>query len=154
MGIDWEEILGVEDNLGDAYESLISDDALCYPDDFYDEKYYEEYCKEIPKALYHNNNGIISFDYKGKTISFNRIWANHVFDENEICDLISGRSITFVYTNDKGKNYSVRGKLSGCDYNGKKFIGFSAYSFTPYIPPETTGYAEDLEITGDDACVL
>lgn len=149
MGIDWEEILGVEENLGDAYESLIGDDALDYPDDSYDDEYYEE----IPKALYRNNNGIISFDYNGKTISFSRKWANHIFDENEICDLISGKSITFIYTNDNGKDYSVTGKLAGCYYNGEKFIGFSAYSFAPYINPETTGYVEDLDAICGDMCV-
>lgn len=150
MGIDWEEILGVEDNLGDAYESLIGDDDFYCSEDYNtDDSYYEE----PPKASYHENNGIISFGYNGKTISFNGTWANHTFNEYEISDLISGKSITFAYTNDNGKKYSVTGKLAGCEYNGKKFIGFSAYSFTPYINPETTDYVEDLDAIGDDICV-
>lgn len=266
MGIDWENILGVEDNLGDAYEDLIGDNEDYYTNDYYDDedeeekearrkfedyideiddvveyncrgveynvsrcfggtrfgndalmymlnggvmeipvhhenedKDTDEYCgvildvkfqsqtkeevidlntlqdspdidpldyaeygngsgeeyyKTVYKSnIYRDNNGhemqVVSFEHGDKTIKFSRTWAEHTFDADEIYELISGRSITFVYKNDNGKEYSVTGKLAGCEYNGKRFVGFSAYSFEPYtrpLPPPPVCYEDLYEI--------
>lgn len=146
MGIDWEGILGVEDNLGDAYDSLIGDYDDDYSDISYDECDNQEVEDDIDEEerkilykseTYHDNNGnqmqIVSFEHEGKTIKFNRTWAGYTFTDCEIIDLISGKSITFDCKHSNGKDYFVTGRLAGCEYNGKRFIGFSAYSFVPII---------------------
>ena len=61
----------------------------------------------------------------GNSVSFTKEWGGHKFTDEEIQSLLNGETIEFI-RNDR----PVRGKLDNCEYNGRKYVGFSAEGFT------------------------
>ncbi len=100
MGFDWEEILGEEENIAEAYDELVN------------------------KAMEDNDDLYVFGDWNGETVRFKRKWCNHEFSEQEINDLLSGKEIRFRCTVTKNEQ-DVIGKLEHLEYKGTKYIGFS-----------------------------
>lgn len=98
MGIDWEEILGTDDNIGEAYEELA---AKAADDDWY----------------------YVSGTWRGKTVRINDKWGDHYFTDQELKDLFDGKSIKInAYVN--GRPQAVVGRLDHSWYKGSSRIGF------------------------------
>lgn len=71
-----------------------------------------------------------SGDFKGKQVSFNRVWGGHRFTDDECEQLLSGLEITINgLTSKSGSTYSVKGKLAKQQYNGATFYGFKKTDF-------------------------
>lgn len=63
--------------------------------------------------------------FKGKQISFKRVWSGHKFTDEEIVRLLNGETIAFSALSQKtGSTYMASGKLSQQTLNGHKFWGF------------------------------
>lgn len=89
----------------------------------------------------------------GKEVSFNRVWSNHRFTDDECEDLLAGKTIEVLgLMSSKGNTYGVVGKLSEQSYNGHKFVGFERLGFasskTP--PKEWSGH----KFTDDEIMML
>lgn len=68
--------------------------------------------------------------WNGKDVSFNRVWSDHRFTDDECEALCRGEEISiFGLTSKKGTTYGVTGKLAEQTYNGAKFIGFERTGF-------------------------
>ena len=100
MGFDWEEILGEEENIAEAYDERVN------------------------KAMEDNDDLYVSGDWNGENVRFKRKWCNHEFSEQEINDLLSGKEIRFRCTVTKNEQ-DVIGKLEHLEYKGTKYVGFS-----------------------------
>lgn len=61
----------------------------------------------------------------GLSVSFNRVWSDHVFTTEEIERLLNGETITFQSKTKKGKRYLAKGALEEQEYKGNTFWGFS-----------------------------
>lgn len=65
--------------------------------------------------------------WKGKQVSFNRVWGGHRFTDAEVDTLLAGGEIRFSAVSAKtGKPYTAKGKLANLTYNGTKYVGFKA----------------------------
>lgn len=68
--------------------------------------------------------------WNGKDVSFNRVWSDHRFTDDECEALCRGEEISiFGLISKKGTTYGVTGKLAEQTYNGAKFIGFERTGF-------------------------
>ena len=67
-------------------------------------------------------------EWNGKEVSFNRVWAEHRFTDEEVESLLNGDVITFQASS-KGKTFTTHGKLSEQTYKGKKFVGYENLGF-------------------------
>lgn len=91
--------------------------------------------------------------FEGKEISFNKVWGNHRFTDQEITDLLSGKQISFKKTSQRGTEYTVTGKLEHQNFEGKSFWGFkrtdneNVHSDNKPISPQTT---DKFEVNDDD----
>ena len=111
MGIDWEEILGVEENIAESYDDLVNE-AM------------DEYLDESDEWQRSNNGHYVVGVWNGKKVRFKHKWCNHEFSEQEIDDLLSGKEIRFRCTVTKNEQ-DVSGKLEHLEYKGTKYVGFS-----------------------------
>lgn len=69
-------------------------------------------------------------NWNGKDVSFNRVWSEHRFTDDECEALCRGEEISiFGLISKKGTTYGVTGKLAEQTYNGAKFIGFERTGF-------------------------
>lgn len=108
---------------------------------------------QMPGGQTNNISGILSEDtYKGKTywgfiktnddshiqgvyeptgerISFKRVWAGHVFTDDEAGILLSGASLTLTARSKSGSEFTATGRLKEGTFNKKKFWGFQAENF-------------------------
>lgn len=100
MAIDWEEILGEEENIADAYDSHVSE----YMD------------------IYFDSSDSRNYAVKGEYII--GIWGGYEFSEQEITDLLNGKEIRFRYTINKNEQ-DIIGKLAYLEYKNNSYIGFS-----------------------------
>jgi DNA topoisomerase-3 len=65
--------------------------------------------------------------WKGKEVTFKRIWGGHRFTDEEVADLLAGKEIMLEgLKSSSGREYSVKGKLARQTYNGRKYVGFKA----------------------------
>lgn len=60
----------------------------------------------------------------GQEIKFNKSWGGHKFTDNEIVDLLAGKTIEFDFKKKNGDVGHVSGKLAQQTYKGHKFWGF------------------------------
>lgn len=107
MGIDWEEILGEEENIAEAYDDLVNKALDDYSDVWQD----------------NNDNAYVVGIWNGEKVRFKRQWGGHEFSEQEINDLLSGKDIRFRCTVNKNEQ-DIIGKLERLDYKGTKYVGF------------------------------
>lgn len=73
-----------------------------------------------------NSNGRVEGKLNGKPVTFNSVWGQHTFTEEEIIRLLNDQSITFQYTTKKGKTRTATGKLG---YGTGKYA--SHFGFQP-----------------------
>ena len=73
-----------------------------------------------------NSNGRVEGKLNGKPVTFNSVWGQHSFTEEEIIRLLNDQSITFQYTTKKGKTRTATGKLG---YGTGKYA--SHFGFQP-----------------------
>ena len=111
MSIDWEEILGEEENIADAYDSHVSE----YMDIYFDSSDSRNYAVKGEYII-----GI----WNGEEVRFKRIWGGYEFSEQEITDLLNGKEIRFRYTINKNEQ-DIIGKLAYLEYKNNSYIGFS-----------------------------
>ncbi|EFO00269.1 hypothetical protein [Streptococcus mitis] len=111
MGIDWEDILGVEEELAEAYDDLVNE-AM------------DDYLGESDEWQRGNNNHYVVGVWNGEKVRFKHKWGNHEFSEQEINDLLSDKVIRFPYTINK-REQDIVGKLEHLEYKGRKYVGFS-----------------------------
>lgn len=62
--------------------------------------------------------------FEGKPVSIKKSWRNHEFTEDEASRLFAGETISFSYTDNKGKEKIITGQLAHKTYNGYPYIGF------------------------------
>lgn len=62
--------------------------------------------------------------FNGEEISFNQTWGGHKFTQQEVADLLAGKTITINYRSKRGAQKSVSGKLAKQSYKGRSFYGF------------------------------
>lgn len=62
--------------------------------------------------------------YKGEEIHFAKTWGNHTFTDQEISDLLAGKTITFETTTKQKKPFTAKGQLGKRTYRGNQYIGF------------------------------
>jgi len=62
--------------------------------------------------------------WNGREISFSKEWGGHSFTDNEVAQLLSGKTITIDAVSKAGKPYKVVGALAEGTFNGNTFIGF------------------------------
>lgn len=103
MGIDWEEILDIEEN-----EELIS----AY------ERHVDTWGDNLDAEYVIGN-------WNGKEVRFKRVWGGYRFTEEEIDTLLNGQEIRFRHTMNGNKEQDIVGKLKELEYKGTKYIGFS-----------------------------
>lgn len=61
----------------------------------------------------------------GKTITFTKVWGGHLFTEDEIATLLSGKSIVIkIISHKTKKEILVSGKFEQQEYNKTKYWGF------------------------------
>ena len=72
------------------------------------------------KTVSDRANGI----WRGKSISFKKVFSGHEFTDEEIDQLLKGKTITIAATKKNGDPYTVSGKLANLSYNGRKYVGF------------------------------
>ena len=89
--------------------------------------------------------------FKGRTISFTRIWSGHRFNDVECQQLLAGEIITITATNREGKQYEVSGQLEQQEYQNFKFYGFKP-NFDKHVPEYFNGHrileSEKRELEG------
>ena len=69
--------------------------------------------------------------FKGKEVTFSRVWGGYRFSDEECEALLAGDEITLNDLQSKsGKTYGVVGKLAQQTFRGKKFYGFKKVSYT------------------------
>lgn len=72
----------------------------------------------------------VAGEWKGKNISFNRVWGGHRFTDDEVERLLNGEEIEVLGLKGKsGSDYGIVGKLASQTYNGRKFVGFKRTGF-------------------------
>ena len=74
-----------------------------------------------------NNNSALKVKgvWKGKEISFKKVYMDHTFTADEIQKLLAGQTITITVTSKKGKEFTIDGLLAEKEYNGRRYVGFS-----------------------------
>lgn len=60
----------------------------------------------------------------GEDVSFSRSWGGHEFSDDEVSQLLDGKTISFSATSKDGRHFLVSGKLGHGTYEGHDFIGF------------------------------
>ncbi len=83
---------------------------------------------EMKQALGIKEKERVSGIWNGKEVSFNRIWGNHRFSDEEVSALLNNETITIEATS-KGKTYISNGKLSNLTYKGRNYVGYEHLSF-------------------------
>lgn len=70
--------------------------------------------------------GYVRGMYDGKMLSFKGEWSGHTFTEDEVNKLLGKESITFDYTDSKGEDKTITGKLAWQKNSttGRSFFGF------------------------------
>ncbi|HFI0213599.1 TPA: DNA topoisomerase I [Streptococcus suis] len=117
MGIDWEEILDIEENedLFSAYERHV--DTWGVDLDF-----------EEDSDPVHTDEYVIG-NWNGKEVRFKRVWGGYRFTEEEIDALLNGQEIRFRHTLNGNKEQDIVGKLENREFRGRKYVGFSPSSW-------------------------
>ena len=80
--------------------------------------------------------------WKGRQISFKRVWAGYRFSDEECEKLLAGETISITgLKSSEGNTYGVKGKLSEQKYQGRKYIGFEKTEFLndKKAPKKTNG---------------
>lgn len=60
----------------------------------------------------------------GTEVRFNREWAGHRFDDEEVKKLLAGETIHIKAKSKKGKDFECDGDLEQQEFDGHKFWGF------------------------------
>lgn len=69
--------------------------------------------------------------WNGQQVAFNRKFSTHRFTDEECEALLRGETLLITgLVNKNGEEYSVKGKLDNCEFNGVKYVGFDQ---TEYI---------------------
>lgn len=76
-----------------------------------------------------NSNGRVEGKLNGKPVTFNSVWGQHTFTEEEIIRLLNDESITFQYTTKKGKTRTATGKLGYGTGKYANHFGFQPEDF-------------------------
>lgn len=77
---------------------------------------------------------IVEGVWNGEEIKFNGIFMGHTYTQEEIDDLLAGKTISFRGTSKKGTEMTVKGKLAKQTYKGRPFIGLDPeYEFDGYV---------------------
>lgn len=78
------------------------------------------------KPNFENNDAIEKFEgiWKDHPISVKREWGGHRFTDEEVQNLLNGKTIEFKAISKSGNSYTAKGKLEKQEYNGNTFIGF------------------------------
>lgn len=85
----------------------------------------------------------VSGMWKGKDVSFSRVWGGYRFTDGEVSDLLADKEIIIKGLTDKnGRVYDVSGKLKKQKYKGNDFVGFKAIKFIypEEVPDKWCGY--------------
>lgn len=65
--------------------------------------------------------------WKGEQIRFSREWSGHRFSDQEVSDLLAGKTIYFTATSARtGNDFEAKGKLERQTFNGHEYVGFKA----------------------------
>lgn len=67
--------------------------------------------------------------WKGKEVSFVRIWGGHRFTDEECEALCDGKTIEITGTKKNGDPMPVKGRLEAQEYQGHPYVGFSVTEF-------------------------
>lgn len=78
------------------------------------------------KAEREQKEGYVSGNFKGKNITFKGLFMGHVFTQEEISELLAGKTISILGTTKAGEERTVEGQLAEQTYQGRKFFGFKA----------------------------
>lgn len=79
---------------------------------------------EVQKPEAHNEVDRIEGEFEGKPVSIKKSWRDHEFTEDEVSRLFAGETISFSYTNNKGKEKIITGQLAHQTYEGYPYVGF------------------------------
>ena len=80
-------------------------------------------------------------EFNGVEVSFNRVWSDYRFSDEECEALLSGKEIMIRPKSKKtGNEYDCYGQLKEQEYNGKKFYGFVPDFETKRIPTQFLGH--------------
>lgn len=84
--------------------------------------------------------------WNGQQVKFNRETRGHRFSDQEVTDLLAGKTINIVgKKNDGSGTYECHGKLAQLNYNGHDYIGFDLVGFGKLgadgkaLPPSSWG---------------
>lgn len=66
----------------------------------------------------------IKGEFEGKPVSIKKSWRDHEFTEDEASRLFAGETISFSYTDNKGKEKIITGQLGHKTYEGQPYVGF------------------------------
>lgn len=67
--------------------------------------------------------------YKGKNITFNRVWAKHRFTDDEVKKLLADETIHIEAKKKNGETFECDGKLQKQTFNGYEFWGFGMIQY-------------------------
>lgn len=107
--MDWEEILGTEEDLEDAYEDLIA--------------------RTNRGTHYVNPGNYCVGTWRGTNVRFKKIFRNHTFTDDECAKLLADEVIKFPARTNAGREYTEKGKLENLEYKGHKYVGFKSERF-------------------------
>ncbi|MBM7617973.1 DNA topoisomerase-3 [Weissella uvarum] len=62
--------------------------------------------------------------FNGEAVHFAKTWGEHTFTEQEITDLLAGKTITFETTTKQKKPFTAKGRLGKRTYRGNEYVGF------------------------------
>lgn len=60
----------------------------------------------------------------GREVTFSRTWGGYEFTDEQIQDLLDGKTIEFDHKSAYGMQH-ISGHLDNCEYKGRKFVGFA-----------------------------
>lgn len=87
--------------------------------------------KEVPSAVIKKTERKekVTGIWKGKEVSFTRMWGSHTFTDDECQKLLNGETIELDMVSKDGNPYRISGKLSNLEYKGCKYVGFKRLGF-------------------------
>ena len=72
----------------------------------------------------HDEVDRIEGEFEGKPVSIKKSWRDHEFTEDEASRLFAGKTISFSYTDNKGKKKIITGQLGHKTCKGQPYVGF------------------------------
>lgn len=92
---------------------------------------------------------VVEAEFQGKKIRFKRVWCGHRFTDDELSDLLAGKTIKVCHLKSKsGNEFGAEGRLSQLEYNGRKYWGFDRTKFLNADGSESEAMNEDNYATG------